>query len=99
MKPNKTMKDTPETLLQAILVMQDKLLANEAAFRDAPISIEAEMGDGRIISRPNPFVQEYRALVKDFFNACRAYKDLAGGDAVETSAKLADIRDRLKVLP
>lgn len=99
MKANKTIKDTPETLLRTILAMQDKLLAEEAAFRSAPMSIEAEMGDGRVISRPNPFVQEYRALAKDFANACKAYNEIAGASAPEASAKLADIRERLKVLP
>ena len=76
----KTYKDTPETLLSAILVMQDKILSLEDEFRAAELTFDAEMGDGRIISRANPFVQEYRALVKDFGAALKGYKEMAPMD-------------------
>lgn len=72
----KTYKDTPETLLGAILAMQNKLVELRDDFESAKLTYEAEMGDGRIITRANPFVQEYRALVKDFGVALRAYKEI-----------------------
>lgn len=86
-----------DTLKQSIQLMQKKILANEEAFKSAPLTIDPEMGDGRIITRPNPFVQEYRALVKDYASALRAYKELSGDEAPAETNKLADIRARFKV--
>lgn len=94
----KTYKDAPETLLCAILAMQDKLIEQEPEFRASDLTVEVEAGDGHIIPRANPTVQEYRALVKDYSNALKAYKEIANGDQTETSAKLTDIRARLKVV-
>ena len=90
-------KDAPETLLAAILAMQDKLIEGENEFREAALVVEIEAGDGHIIPRANPLVQEYRALVKEFSQAVKAYKELAGDDTAEAPARLSDIRERFKV--
>lgn len=88
----RTYEDTPETLLKTILVMQDKILKLEKEFKAAPLSIEVEMADGRWVERPNPFVQEYRALVKDFSQALKVYKELTGEEAEPASNNLAALR-------
>ena len=90
--------DTPETLKAAILAMQEKITTHESEFFTAPLTINAEMGDGRTITRANPLVQEYRALVKDYSVALKAYKEIAGAGTAVESDKLNDIRARLKVL-
>lgn len=94
----KTYTDTPETLLSAILAMQDKLIEQEEMFRCADLMIEVEAGDGHVIPRANPLVQEYRALVKDFSSALKAYKEMVGNDNTDASEKLKDIRERFKVI-
>ena len=76
----KTYKDTPETLLTAILAMQEKLISLRDEFESADLTYDAEMGDGRVITRANPFVQEYRALVKDFGTALKTYREIAEQD-------------------
>lgn len=94
----KEYKDTPETLLSAILAMQDKLIEQEAEFLSAALMIAVEASDGHIIPRANPLVQEYRALVKDFSNAIKAYKEIVGSENAEASAKLTDLRAKFKVI-
>lgn len=78
--------------------MQRKLTKHKSEFLSAPLSIEVEMGDGRIVDRANPIVQEYRALVRDFAAALRSYKELTDQqDQSEDSNKLEDIRSRFRV--
>lgn len=88
---------TPETLKQAILIMQDKLQEHEEEFLTAPLSIEVEMGDGRSVTRANPVVQEYRAMVRDFSSALRAYRDLIGEEQAGEVNSLDNIRAMFKV--
>ena len=96
-RQKKLYQKSPEALLEAILSMQKKLADNKELFADAPLSVEAEMGDGRYIQRANPDVQEYRALVRDFSSALKAYKDIVGKmDAPEVDS-LGDIRARFRV--
>ncbi len=90
-------KKSPETLQKAILSMQEKLIKNEKDFIAEPLMIEVEMGDGRYVPRPNPFVQEYRALVRDFSAALKAYKDITGDQETAEVSSLDSIRQMLKV--
>ena len=90
-------QDTPETLLSAIIEMQNKILASCEQFESEPLTIDAEMGDGRVITRANPFIQEYRALVKDFSVALKNYKELDVEDSDEKVASLEKIRTKFKV--
>ena len=90
-------KDTPETLLEAIRSMQTKIEDKIPEFEAAELTYEAEMGDGRTIIRANPLVQEFRALVKDYATALRAYEEL-GGQSVKESDSLADLRNKFKVM-
>ena len=93
----KTYKDTPETLLEAILAMQTKLTDLREEFESAELTYDAEMGDGRVITRANPFVQEYRALVKDFSVALKTYKELTNAEDDAGTTQLADLRAKFKV--
>ena len=53
--------------------------------------------DGRTILRANPLVQEYRALIKDFSAALKAYQEITGDSGQETSNKLDGLRSKFKV--
>lgn len=92
----KTINDAPETLKTTILALQEKLLEHREEYLSAPLSIEAEMGDGRIVTRANPIVQEYRATVRDFSAAYKAYREIANEAPAEVSS-LEEIRARFKV--
>lgn len=94
----KSYKDAPETLKQAILEMQDKILSEEGRLMTEPLTVEVEKGDGNTVNRANPYVQEYRALVKDYAAALRTYNELYGNEEPEQDNKLADIRSKLKVI-
>ena len=90
-------KKAPETLQKAIVSMQRKINKNRTEFQKAPLTIEVELGDGRTIVRANPFVQEYRALVKDFASTMKIYKDITGSKGEKEASQLDDIRSRFKV--
>ena len=90
-------KKSPDTLMKAILSMQKKLEENEQDFIKAPLDVEVELGDGRWVPRPNPFVQEYRALVRDFSAALKAYKEITGEKDTAEVSSLDSIRSRFKV--
>ncbi len=92
----KTMKDTSDTLRDAILAMQEKLIDSRADFIIADLSIDVMKSDGNEVVRGNPLVQEYRALVKDFCSALKAYKELRGSESDEVSS-LDSIRSRFRV--
>lgn len=96
-RQRKKYKESPETLMKAILSLQKKLEENEAEFLAAPLSIEVELGDGRWVPRPNPVVQEYRAMIRDFSAAIKAYKEITGKQDTPEINSLDSIRSRFKV--
>ena len=93
----KTTADTPETVLSAIQAMQKKITDMVPEFEAAELTYTAEMGDGREIIRANPLVQEFRALVKDYSVALKAYKEISEGKTVPENNQLTDIRSKFKV--
>ena len=90
-------KKSPETLMKAILSLQKKLADNEDLFLAAPLSIEVLMNDGRWVPRPNPDVQEYRAMVRDFAAALKTYKELTGEQDTPEVSSLDNIRSRFRI--
>ena len=90
-------KKSPETLMKAILSMQKKLEDNEKRFLDEPLRVWVENSNGTEVPKPNPFVQEYRALVRDFSAALKAYKELTDKKDEAQVSSLESIRSRLKV--
>lgn len=87
----------PEALRKAILSMKRKIEKNRIEFQKADLTYDAEMGDGRVIRRGNPYVQEYRALVKDYAAAIKTYKEITGAQEVVEADPLDDIRSKFKV--
>lgn len=94
----KNYKDTPETLLTAILAMQDKIIDQLPEFEASDLTYVCEFAGGGERILPNPVVQEYRALVKDYFNALKAYKEISGAGEVQGSSHIEELRARLKVV-
>ena len=90
-------KQNIDTLRQAVISLRQKILDNENEFAEAPLAIEVEMGDGRKVPRPNPIVQEYRALVRDYASALKAYEDLTGEQQAPEVKNLEALRNKFKV--
>lgn len=90
-------KKSPETLMRAILSLQKKLEDNEARFQQEPLRVWVENSSGAEVPKPNPFVQEYRAMVRDFAAAIKAYKDITGEQESAQVSSLENIRARFKV--
>lgn len=91
------MTDAQETLKQAIFTLREKIIKHEEEFLQAPLSVEAEMGDGRYVDRANPLMQEYRALIRDLASAMKSYRDLTNEEHPAEVTSLDDIRARLRV--
>ena len=90
-------KKSPETLMKAILSMQKKLEDNEKRFLDEPLRVWVENSNGTEVPKPNPFVQEYRAMIRDFAAALKAYKDITGEQESAQVSSLESLRSRFKV--
>lgn len=94
----KEYRDTPATLLEAILAMQDKIIEKTPEFEGADLTYVVEFASGGERVLPNPVVTEFRALIKDYASALRAYKEIAGGEGATESNRVAELRQRLKVM-
>lgn len=90
-------KKSPETLMKAILSMQKKLEDNEKRFLDEPLRVWVENSNGTEVPKPNPFVQEYRALVRDFSAALKIYREITAETESAEVSSLDSIRSILKV--
>lgn len=90
-------KKSPETLMRAILSLQKKLEDNEARFQQEPLRVWVENSNGVEVPKPNPFVQEYRAMVRDFAAAIKAYTEITGKKDEAQVSSLDNIRARFKV--
>lgn len=96
-KRGDSFQKTPETLKKAILAMKRKIDKNKTEFLNAPLTVEVELGDGRVVTRTNTIVQEYRALVRDYATALKAYKDITEGKIEKEASTLSDLRTKFKV--
>ena len=90
-------KKSPETLMKAILSLQKKLEENEKQFLDEPLRVWVDTTAGTMGPRANPFVQEYRATIRDFAAAVKAYKEITGDKEEQEVSSLDSIRNMLKV--
>ena len=94
---SKVTKDAQSTLEAALETMKEKILQHKNDFAVADLTYAAEMGDGREILRANPEVQEYRALVKDYCQVVKAYKEISEAKEPASISNIEDIRSRFKV--
>ena len=83
--------------MMTILSLKKKLEDNQERFLEEPLNVWVETGDGRSVPRANPFLQEYRAMVRDFAAAIKAYKDITGDKGTAQISSLESIRSKFKV--
>lgn len=98
-KRGDSFQKSPETLKKAILAMKRKIERNKSEFLGANLTVEVELGDGRVVTRANPIVQEYRALVRDYSTALKAYKDITDGRIQKEEDQLGNLRSKFRVAP
>lgn len=87
-------KDKIKTLEKAIVAMQEKIEEQIPVFKAQPLSQVVTVGTGQEMVRQNPAVAEFRALVKDYAQAIRTYKELSDGETAEVTS-LSDLRSTL----
>lgn len=85
------------TLENAILAMRDKIEEQIPTFKEQALSQEVTVGTGETMLRQNPTVSEFRALVKDYGQAIKTYRELSGGNAEMEASSLDSIRNKFKV--
>ena len=90
-------KKSPETLMKAILSLQKKLEDNADQFQREPLRVWVENSNGVEVPKPNPFVQEYRAMVRDFSAALKAYKEITDEKNDAQISSLESIRSKFRV--
>lgn len=84
--------------MMTILSLKKKLEDNKKQFLEEPLMVWVEVGeDGREVPRANPFVQEYRAMIRDFAAAIKAYKEITGDKSSAQISSLDSIRSKFKV--
>ena len=87
-----------KTLEKAIITVQKKITQQIPVFRNAPLAQEVTVGTGETMLRQNPEVSEFRALVRDYSQLLKAYKELtADSDNKSNVQALEDIRSKFKV--
>lgn len=87
-------KDKIKTLEKAIVAMQAKIEEQIPIFKGEPLAQKVTVGTGQEMLRQNPAVAEFRALVKDYAQAIRTYKELSDGETAEVTS-LNDLRATL----
>ena len=87
-------KDKRKTLENAIVAMQEKIEEQIPVFKEQQLAQVVTVGTGQEMIRQNPAVAEFRALVKDYAQALRAYKELSDGETAEVTS-LSDLRATL----
>ena len=64
------------TLAESILTLQKKIEQQTPIYETEPLIQEVTVGTGEKILRSNPFVQEFRATVRDYSAALKSFKEL-----------------------
>lgn len=86
------------TLEHAILAMREKIEEQIPIFSNEPLSQEVTVGTGETMLRQNPNVSEFRALIRDYQQAIKAYNELTGDKDEPEVRSLDSIRQKFKVV-
>lgn len=96
---NHTLKPQVETLAEAVIALQDKIIQQTPRYKDEPLSQEVLLQSGDVVIRQNPFVQEYRATVKDYTNTLSQLNALIGENKEPaTISALETMRGKIKAI-
>ena len=88
-----------KALLEALLAMEFKVRDEIPDFRRAKLTQDVTDTAGNDLKKSNPYVQEFRALAKDYAALFRTVKEIcAVRKDDQGGSKLADLRSILKVV-
>ena len=88
-----------KALFEALLAMEFKVRDEIPGFRRAALTQDVTDTAGNESKKSNPYVQEFRALVKDYAALFRAAKEICAVKKDDQGgSKLADLRSILKVV-
>lgn len=95
---NSPFKSQLETLCDVVETLQQKLEENQEEYRNAPLSVEIQKQDGQVTYRTNPFLEEYRATVRDYGQALTKLKELCKNDLGKIEIEnLDELRTKFKI--
>lgn len=96
---NPTLKPQVETLAEAVIALQDKIEAELPRYKDEPLSQEVMSQSGDLVIRQNPYVTEFRSMVKDYTNSLTQLQTIIG-EAKEpaTISALETMREKIKAI-
>ena len=81
----------------AILAMREKIEEQIPLFKKEPLSQRVTVGTGEKILRQNPNISEFRALVRDYQQAIKAYSELSDGEKDAEIKNLDALRSKFRV--
>lgn len=88
-----------ETLAEAVIALQDKIIQQTPRYKEEPISQEVILQSGEVVIRQNPFVVEYRAIVKDYTNTLSQLQTIIGENKTPaTISALENMRKGIKAV-
>lgn len=95
---NSPLKKQIETIAAVTLSLQKQLEDNYADYLTQPLSISVVVGTGETVKRANPYVQEYRALFRDYISSVKQLAELIDdANAEEEINALVSIKDKFKI--
>ena len=63
-------------LANAVITLQNKIIQKTPGYEKAPLTQEVTVGTGETVLRSNPYVQEFRATVRDYAAAMKSLDEL-----------------------
>lgn len=96
---NPTLKPQVETLAEAVIALQDKIESELPRYKEEPLSQEVLSQSGDLVIRQNPYVSEFRSMVKDYTNTLSQLQEIIG-EAKEpaTISALETMRGKIKAI-
>lgn len=73
---NPELRTQAMTLANAVITMQDKIEQQIPRYKTEPLDQPVTLGTGETVIRANPYVQEFRATVRDYSNALKNLKEI-----------------------
>lgn len=86
------------TLAESILTLQKKIEQQSPTYETEPFVQLVTVGTGETIMRNNPFVQEFRATVREYASTLKAFKELVDAKGKSTeSSPLDNLKSRYNI--
>lgn len=95
---NGDLKAQAITLAKSVLTLQEKIEQQTPIYKNEPLALDVTLERGETIKRANPFVQEFRATVKDYAAALKNLQEILAENETEVEGSpIEALRNRFKV--